>query len=304
MKTILATTSSFGTASADAAEVVRNNGYELVTNPYGRKLTEEELIELLAKHRPIGLLAGTEPVTAKVIEGAAEHLQFISRIGVGWDNVDHDKAQELNIPVYRTEGVLTQAVAELTLGYILDALRHISAQNNALKNGTWKKRMGSLLSGKTIGIIGFGEIGKRVGELCSAFGATVSCADICELDSACALQLPLKELLANSDILSINASGCDCFLDEEMLDCCKKGAIICNTARGGQIDETALAERLRDGRIGYACLDVYENEPYEGPLAGLENTILTPHKGSYAQEARIAMEDKAVANLFAGLNGK
>ena len=154
IKTILATTSSFGTACPDAAKILDDAGYTLVTNPFGRKLTEEELDSLLQEHRPIGLLAGTEPVTGTVLDKAASFLQVVSRIGVGWDNVDHDKAKKLDIAVFRTEGVLNQAVAELTLGYILDALRHVSLQNHELKNGLWNKRMGRLLAGKTVGKIG------------------------------------------------------------------------------------------------------------------------------------------------------
>lgn len=304
MKNILATTSSFGTASPEAANRIRNQRYNLVTNPHGRKLTEKELMELLAEHEPVGLLAGTEPVTGQAISASAATLKVISRIGVGWDNVDHDTAKKLGIPVFRTEGVLNQAVAELTLGYMLDALRHVTLQNTELKGGIWKKRMGRLLADKTVGIIGFGAIGNRVGELCNAFGAHVVCADVCTLDSACAQQFPLKEMLGMADIVSIHASGCDCVLDAETLDCCKPGAIICNTARGGQIDETALADRLKDGRIGYACLDVFADEPYTGPLAGLDNTILTPHIGSYATEARVDMELMAVDNLLRCLGDK
>ena len=161
--------------------------------------------------------------------------------------------------------------------------------------------MGRLLAGKTVGIIGFGAIGQRVGELCNAFGAKTICSDVCTLNSPCAEQFPLKKMLGQADIVSIHSSGCDCVLDEDSLDSCKHGAIICNTARGGQIDEHALAARLADGRIGYACLDVFDQEPYAGPLAQMKNTILTPHIGSYASEARIDMELLAVDNLLHAL---
>ena len=114
--TILATTSSFGTAAL-------GSNLRLVVNPTGRKLKEEELINLLEEYRPVGLLAGTEPITRPVLERAREYLRVISRVGAGWDNVDHGAAADLGIRVYRTSGVLTQAVAELTIGLMLAALR-------------------------------------------------------------------------------------------------------------------------------------------------------------------------------------
>ncbi|MGL1862838.1 MAG: hydroxyacid dehydrogenase [Pseudodesulfovibrio sp.] len=301
MPTILATTSSFAVHSPELLEKLGSAGFSVVVNPYARKLTEAELVELLAEHSPVGLLAGTEPVTAAVLEAAVSHLHVVSRIGVGWDNVNHEAARALNIPVYRTEGVLETSVAELTLGFILSALRKLPLHDRRLRGGIWKKDMGMLLSGKTVGVIGFGAIGQRVGEYVTALGAVVRYCDVSDMECRWADQLCLEDLLASSDIVSVHASGSGCVLDEKKLAMCKPGAIIVNTARGGQIDEIALAERLRDGRIGCACLDVFEREPYEGPLIELENAILTPHIGSYALEARVEMEERAVANLLQGL---
>lgn len=232
MKTILATTSSFGSASPEAAERVKKEGFSLQTNPYGRKLTELELIELLDTYKPVGLLAGTEPVTDKVLAGASEYLSVVSRIGVGWDNVDHDKANELGIPVFRTEGILDQPVAELTLSMMLNALRHVSRHDRDIRAGVWNKQMGSLFAGKTVGIIGFGAIGRRVAGLCEAFGAKVIFTDMCTIAECGYDQCELKELLRNSDIVTVHASGCDCLLGSAELSYCKPGAIIINTARG------------------------------------------------------------------------
>jgi len=303
MERILATTSSFGSACPDTMRRLSDAGYELVTNPYGRKLTEDELASLLAEHRPIGLLAGTEPVTAAVIDGASDHLRVISRIGVGWDNVDHAAAKRHNISVRRTEGVLDQAVAELTLGMMLDALRHVSLHDRSMRSGVWKKRMGRLLSGKTVGIVGYGAIGRRVGELCMAFGARVACADAVRVESEAVAQFNISELARRVDILTVHASGSECLVGRAVLAGCKPGLVVINTARGGMVDEDALAEGLGNGRIAYACLDVFREEPYKGPLLELDNTILTAHVGSYAQEARIDMENLAVDNLLAELGG-
>ena len=303
MNVILATTSSFGTASPDALARLEQAGYAVAVNPFGRKLTEGELAGLLAEHRPVGLLAGTEPVTGAVIRGAASHLKAIARVGIGWDNVDHAAAAEAGIPVSRTEGVLDQSVAELTLGMMLSALRKIAWQDRDIRAGQWKKRMGGLLEGKTVGVIGCGAIGQKVGALCRAFGAAVLGTDVSDVSPEGVEMCTLDDLLARADIVSVHASGSCCLLDGARLDLCRPGAILVNTARGGMIDEAALAERLEDGRIGCACLDVFGQEPYTGLLARLDNTVLTPHIGSYALEARIAMELKAVDNLLRALEG-
>lgn len=177
MPIILSTTSSFGQEAPHLRQTLAQAGFTLVDNPHGRKLTEAELLALVLTHRPAGLLAGTEPVTRKVLEACRDDLRVVSRVGVGWDNVDHQAAKELGIAVLRTEGVLDQAVAELTLGMILSALRHIAAHDRDIRAGVWKKRMGRLLAGKTVGIVGYGAIGSRVGGLAAAFGAKLAFCD-------------------------------------------------------------------------------------------------------------------------------
>ena len=301
MNTILATTSSFGKGSAKVLKDLQEKAFNVVVNPYGRKLTEEELKELLNQHRPIGLLAGTEPVTDSVLNSAKEYLKVISRVGVGWDNVDRKAAEELGIQVFRTEGVLNQAVAELTLGLMLAALRNILRQDREIRSGKWHKYMGSLLKGKTVGIIGYGTIGQRVGELCHLFGAKIIYCDPYPKEVLYATCVTQDDLILQADIISIHADGAECILRKNELEKCRKEVVLINTARGGMIDETALYSVLQSGQVAYACLDVFEQEPYDGPLAQLENVILTAHIGSYAKEARIIMEERAVENMLAGL---
>ncbi|MDY6823756.1 MAG: phosphoglycerate dehydrogenase [Thermodesulfobacteriota bacterium] len=301
--TVLATTSSFGAYASDGEAVLAENGYVLVKNPYGRKLTEAELADLMAEHRPAGLLAGVEPVTAGIIQKSAGFLRTISRVGVGWDNVDRAAAEKHGIPVYRTKGVLDKAVAELTIGLILSALRQIGAHDRAVKDGKWEKQMGGLLSGRTLGIIGYGAIGRRVAALAQAFGALVIYFDPYPPDNSGTGFVPFETVLKTADILCLHAEGSRRILGEKEIQMfAKPGAILVNTARGGLVDETALYHALDSGQIQWACLDVFEQEPYAGPLRQLDNVILTPHIGSYAREARIEMETLAVKNLLAGLN--
>ncbi|MFH1147706.1 MAG: phosphoglycerate dehydrogenase [Pseudomonadota bacterium] len=300
MSTVLATTSSFG--RPELFELLEEAGLNIVLNPWRRKLTEDELCMLLEKNKPVGLLAGTEPITRPVLEAASGYLRIISRVGVGWDNVDREAAVQMGMKVYRTTGVLSEAVAELTIGLILSALRFISLSDRQIRNQCWEKHMGRLLAEKTVGIIGFGSIGRRVGELVDAFGARVIYHDCNAYDIPRAEAVSLAELLERADIISVHASGKEMILGPEELKKLKRpGVILVNTARGSLIDEHALSKCLQDGRIGFACLDVFQNEPYTGPLSSLENVILTPHIGSYAREARELMERKAVENLLTGI---
>jgi len=301
VKTLLATTSSFGAYSPETLELMKRKGFRFVNNPFKRKITEEELKNLLNKYQPIAILAGTEPITRSVLEVAAKHLKVISRVGVGWDNVDRNAAAELGILVYRTENVLNDAVAELTIGLVLSAIRNIPVQDRQIRQNKWQKKMGRLLKEKTLGIIGFGAIGHRVGELARGFGVKILYFDPIPKDVDWAEQVTLSELILRSDVISIHASGSECILGERELDSCKRGVVILNTARGGLVDEKCLYTQLVSGKIACACLDVFEQEPYSGKLTALDNVILTPHIGSYAREARVKMEEMAVDNLLKGL---
>ncbi len=301
-KTILTTTSSFGSHSSEGIEELSRHGLEVVLNPLGRKLQSQELLELLEKHRPVGLLAGIEPMTRAALIQARDYLKVISRVGVGWDNIDLEAAAELGILIYRTSGVLTQAVAELTIGLMLAALRSIALQDRNVRQGLWKKRMGGLLHNKMVGLIGFGAIGRRVGELAKAFGCEVVYYDPQPVSVDWARRVSLPELLAEADIISLHASGKERLLGaKEMNSLGKRGALLVNTARGELIDDEVLCACLKEGRIGYAALDVFAEEPYTGPLCAMENVILTPHIGSYALESRLLMEETAISNLLRGL---
>jgi len=297
-RTILATTSSFNAALPPLRQKFR-----LVANPWKRKLTEDELLALLEEHRPVGLLAGTEPVTRRVLAAAQGYLRVVSRVGAGWDNVDHEAAGELRIRVYRTVGVLTQAVAELTLGLILAALRSIALQDRMTRQGKWQKLMGGLLQGKTVGIIGFGAIGRRVGELARAFDCRIIYFDPQASEVDWAERASLQKLLEKADIITVHASGKEMILGpQELQTLGKREVILVNTARGELIDEDALHSCLIEGQIGFACLDVFGREPYQGPLCAVDKVVLTPHIGSYAREARQMTEEAAIRNLFSGLD--
>ncbi|MEH0019282.1 MAG: NAD(P)-dependent oxidoreductase [Desulfobacter sp.] len=298
---ILCTTTSFGVSAPDVLVRMEEKGFIPVLNPFKRKLTAAELRSLVIEHQPVGLLAGTEPIPMDVLDAGSPTLKVVSRVGVGWDNVDRAAADRLGIKVFRTQGVLDDAVAELTLGLMLSVLRHVALHDRCLRSGKWEKHTGVLLREKVVGIIGFGSIGKQVGTLCHAFGAHVVYTDPVPKTVEWARPVTRDELIASADIISVHADGNAALIGPEDMVNCKSGVVFINTARGGMIDEAGLAEGIVAGRIGGAGLDVFDREPYTGELAGLDRVVLTPHIGSYAREARETMERMAVDNLFAGL---
>ncbi len=303
MQKILITTSSF---NLDTPEVkaLQDAGYDVVLNPHKRRLTEAEVKELLT-HEIVGMIAGVEPLTRDVIEGA-ENLRVISRCGIGMDSVDQDAAKERDISVFNTPDAPTRAVAELALGVILDCLRSISLQNRAIRKGEWIRPMGGLLGERTIGFIGFGRIGQKVAHYARSFGAKIIAHDpyAAEGSTGETALVSMDELLSQADIVSLHIPYSEQnrhLIDGEALAKMKKGAILINTARGGLVDEGALAQALKNGTLSCAAIDVFEEEPYKGPLADIENIVLTAHVGSYAKEAREQQEALAAANLLEGL---
>ncbi|MDR2488680.1 MAG: phosphoglycerate dehydrogenase [Desulfovibrio sp.] len=300
---IAITTSSFAQYSDEPLRLLRERGMTAVMNPYGRTLTEDEAIALLQDC--VGIAAGTEPLTDKVI-GALPGLRVISRCGVGMDTVDCKAAATRGIHVRNTPDGPTRAVAELTLGCAFALLRKLLLMDREIRDGVWKKRMGSLLLGKHVGIIGFGRIGQAVAELFAAMGCPVSFYDPHVVGDLAAFQRrEMEDLLSWADIVTLHcakpADGAK-IMDAGRIAAMKEGAWLINAARGGLVDEDALAEALQDGRLSGAALDVFAREPYSGRLATLPLVLLTPHIGSYAREARIQMETDTIRNLLDALD--
>lgn len=304
MKTILITTSSFGKADKEPLERLRQAGFDIRLNPFGRKLTEAEVLELIEAHQPTGMIAGVEPLSRKVLI-AANRLKMISRCGIGMESVDMTAAKERGISVANTPEGPTVAVAELTVGMILTLLRKIHLSDAGIRAGQWVRPMGSLLHGKTVGIIGCGRIGASVAMHLKAFGCQILGCDIIQKDAGFIEIAEPNRLLAESDIISLHIPGGEAnyhFIDRQRMGFMKKGAFLINAARGDLVDETALAEALQSGHLAGAALDTFEKEPYDGPLKDMDNVLLTAHIGSYAAEARGMMEMQAVENLMEALN--
>jgi len=299
---ILVTTSSFGKYDEKPIEILKEKGHEVVLNPHKRKLIKEELLELAKGYEAI--LAGTEKYDEEVFNKLPD-LRLISRCGVGLDSIDLESAKKHGVDIRNTPDAPTEAVSELSLLLILSVLRKTNFMDRKIREGIWKKEMGNLLYGKTVGIVGLGRIGRRLTELLRPFNVKIIGndvnPDITWADKNNIKISGLDELLQESDIVTLHIPYSDDsrhFINSEKLNKMKNGSILINTSRGGLINENALHTAVTSGHLKGAALDVMEKEPYNGPLANLEKVVLTPHVGSYAIESRIRMETEAVENLL------
>lgn len=303
---ILTSPSSFGQVGKEPFEILSENGYEIINNPYGRRLTEDEVIELATDC--IGIVAGVENLNQRVMD-SLPHLKCISRVGVGMDNVDLDYAKKKGICVINTPDGPTLPVAELTLAMTMSLLRRIPMAHTNMKQGIWQKEIGNLLYGKTIGIIGLGRIGKKVATMFRALGNRVLGFDINpDLIWARSTGIeirPFEEVLIHADIITLHVPGnkdISYLIDKKELALMKLTTFLINISRGGVVNEEELYNALKENRLAGAAVDVFSEEPYKGKLSELNNVVLTPHLGSYAEEAKILMEIDAVKNLIKGLS--
>jgi len=297
---ILVGTSSFSELDPTPRKKLENAGFEVIDNPYKRRLTKEEVLSLL-KEDVIGLIAGLEPLDRDVL--SLSHLKVLSRVGSGMANVDQVAAKELAISVCSTPDGPTESVAELTLACMLSILRLVPVMDAALHNGEWKKRIGFLLQNKTVLIVGYGRIGRRLAELLAPFNCRILVSDpfLSTNDEAEIEIVDLNEGLPLADIITLHASGEQCLLDKDEFMLMKQGVFLLNVARGGLISESELIKALKDESVAGAWLDTFSTEPYTGPLTEYPQVILTPHVGSYTRECRLQMEEEAVDNLLAVL---
>jgi len=299
---VLITTSSFGLGNFAQAKSLHDAGISIEMNPHGRRLSEDEVAELVATD-VIAILAGLEPLTDRVLSNA-KSLRVIARCGTGLDSVDLQAASQLGIDVFNTPDAPTQAVAELTIAHMLNSLRHISTTDSNMRSGKWTPTMGSLLATKTVGLIGVGRIGSAVAKLAQAFGARVIGFDPVVNSHNSVELLSLDEVLNQSDIVSLHVPINDQthhIVNASAISRMKPGSIVVNVSRGGLIDESALHDALKSQHLSGAALDCFEDEPYSGPLLQIPGVHVTAHMGSYARETRDLMEVEASTNLVNGL---
>jgi D-3-phosphoglycerate dehydrogenase len=307
---VLVTPTTFGKEEPSLRSTLERAVGEVVYNPVARPLTSLELLPLVKDVD--GFIAGLDQIDFPVIE-AATTLQVIARYGVGVDRVDVEAATRMGIVVTNTPGANSVAVAELTIALMLALGRRICPANQATRLGEWPRYSGVGLKGKTIGLVGFGAIGREVASRLKAFGCRIVVADPCVgpdcADRYTVLLVPLEELLASSDFVSLHASlnsSTSGMVNHSFVMKMKQGAFLVNTARGELIDEDALHYALEKGHLAGAALDCFRKEPPspDHPLLRLAQVMVTPHTGSHTDEATNAMGWMSLEDCLAVLRGE
>ncbi len=278
--------------ASEGVEILKKEGLEVVDLT---GIPKEELVKHVADLDALIVRSATK-VRKEMID-AAKNLKVIGRAGVGLDNIDVEYAKSKGIKVINTPGATSISVAELTIGLLLAVMRKIAFADREMRKGAWpkKKCKGIEMYGKTLGIIGIGRIGREVAKRARAFGMRVIYYDVYRPDEATEKELgiefrDLDSLVSEADVITLHVPllpETKHMINRERIEKMKDGAIIINAARGGIVDEDALYDALKSGKLYGAALDVYENEPLkESKLFELDNVVLTPHIGAQAKEGQ------------------
>jgi D-3-phosphoglycerate dehydrogenase len=309
MKRILITTSPFGESDPTALRLLSQHGIEFSLNPYNRRLRESELADLIGPYEVI--IAGTEPITPATLD-RAPHLKLIAHTGIGLDNIPLAAARERGIAVTYTPSAPSPAVAELVIGQMLALLRRTPHADRGMRHGVWNRYIGRRISGQTIGVIGVGRVGRLVVKHLQAFRPIRILANDLVTDNEFAdlngITWTDKETIyRDADIITLHVpltTATRKMIGTRELDAMKPNAILINTSRGGIVDEAALANALRARPEFSAAIDVFENEPYSGELATLENCLLSCHMGSCTGDCRLQMEVEAAQEVIRYFRGE
>jgi len=306
---IVSTSPTFGFYVQEPVDYLKAHGCELKLIPQGKKLSETELLECASESD--AMIVAVEQITDRVIQ-AATNLKVIAKHGAGVDNIDMAAATGKGIVVTSAPGANSDAVADLTIGLFLALARQIPFADSSVKAGEWPRLIGTQFNKKTLGIIGVGQIGKRVARRAMGFDMEVLVYDVVEdrefAEKTGAKYLPLDEVLAKSDFISLHVPLTEStrhLIGARELGLMKQSAFLVNVARGGVVDEEALLEALNQKQIGGAAADVFSQEPPKGnPLLEIKNLIATPHMGMYTHEALIETGMICVRNIVDALEGR
>ncbi len=308
MSRILVTPRSLTGSPHPAVEAMREHGYEIVYCKAGRLPSEDELIGLAPG--VVGWLAGIEPVSEAVI-AAARELRVISRNGVGVDNLPLAMLAERHIALRIASGANALGVAELTIALMLAAIRQIPLVDSGIKSGKWPRKLGREIRGRTVGVVGFGAIGREVARLVEALGARPIVYDVVSgvVETAAGVRaVDLETLIAEAEIITLHcpasADGSP-LLGPVQFRALRRGVVLVNTARAALVDEAALMEALDSGKVASYAVDVFPEEPPSDlRLASDPRVIATAHIGGFTEESVDRATTIAVANLLDSLEGE
>ncbi|HLI48502.1 MAG TPA: NAD(P)-dependent oxidoreductase [Chthonomonas sp.] len=306
---VLVASRSFGKNCPEVIEKLKAAGCILTGFELERAPTEEELLSRIGTADV--LISGTEPVTSRVIE-AAPKLKLIAKHGVGYENIALEAARARHIPVTLTGSAIAESVAELAFGFMLALARQLPQGDAAVKAGQWRRFVGVELKGKTLGIVGLGQIGKTLCRRAKAFEmnvvATEAQPDQNFVTSWGVELMPLETLLERADFVSLHVPvtpQTQRLIGRPQLQCMKPTAYLINTSRGELVDEEALYQALKEGRIAGAASDVFLKEPPgKHPLLSLPNFIAMPHCGGQTQEGLRRMGESVAENVLRVLHGQ
>lgn len=310
MNKILVTALSFSKYSKGPLSLLQKAGCEVVWNPTGLPLQEDQLCQMVADCEAI--LVGVDPITRRVLE-AGKKLKVVAKHGVGVDNIDLQAAAALGIQVTNGPDTNSEAVADLTFGLMLAAARSIPLADKSTREGKWPRLVGPELYRKKLGILGLGAIGKRVAKRAAGFSMEVLAYDVYQ-DTAFAAAhqvryASLAEVLRESDFVTLNLPllpDTREIINEKTLSLMQPTAYLINTARGELINEQALYQALKTDRLAGAALDAFIQEPppADHPLLQLPNVVVTPHMGANSYEANRNMGMAAATNILAVFRGE
>ena len=308
-KKVAITSEFFGKFSDEAVKILKENGLEVISNRYDKYLDQEEEIISLTKGAD-AVICDLEKISENVID-QSPNLEIIARRGVGTDSVAVDYAEEKGIKVARTLGVVEKPVAELVMTYILNISRQIMPLNKSMHQGDWNKILAHSVDGKTIGIIGMGNIGQEITRKAQAFDMDVIYFDVDrkeELEEELGIEYKkLGQLFKNSDIITLHVplnEQTKNLVDYEAMTKMEKSPILINTARGPVVNNKDLKKALDEGLVSYAAVDVFVEEPKtDSVLKDCENVILTPHVGTFTEEIFIKMDVMAAENVVEYFKG-
>lgn len=290
-------------------EILEKNGLKVTYEP---EITTEQIAQKIGNFQVV-VVRGRTKLSRELIE-KADKCKIIARVGVGLDNIDQEAAKEKNVRVINAVEGATTAVAELVIGLMLSMAREIPRADREIRNGNWIKKelAGSELKGKYLGIIGLGNIGKRLGRLTRALNMNIIGYDVVPIDEEFSKEVGLMKadldtLLSSADYVSLHVPLLDSthhMINAEKLKLMKNTARIINTSRGGVIDEEALYNSLKEGDISGAALDVFEVEPATGnKLTTLPNFVATPHMGAQTKEAQLLAANIIAEKIIQVLRG-
>jgi D-3-phosphoglycerate dehydrogenase len=308
-KTVLVTATNYSTLCVEGKKLFEDSGWTVIENTFGRPMTFDELQVRVGGIDAV--VAGVDTWNEAVFR-LAPRLKVISRFGVGVDNIDVEVARRFGIKVTNAGGINANAVAELTIGLLLSAMRAIPALYQSTRAGRWDRFVGEELSGRTVGLLGFGNIAQKVARKLSGFDVDVIAYDkFPNVEAARRLGVTMvaaEDLLRRADVVCLllpSLKETHHFMDANRFAQMKEGAYFVNTARGALVDEPALAQALASGRIRAAAIDVYEVEPVkaDNPLLRIDSIVTTPHTAAETYEVyrEVGLETaRAILDVFAG----